>query len=98
MGEALEAHTVSITTGAPQKLYLDEKDRLLLAGRQVALVDDVISTGSTLQGMRVLMDKVNARVVAQAAIFTEGDRARWTDIIALGHLPIFIDDDAGRPD
>ncbi len=98
MGNALEAHTVSITTGAPQKLYLDEKDRSMLAGRQVALVDDVISTGSTLQGMRVLMDKVNAHVAAQVAIFTEGDRARWSDIIALGHLPIFIDDDAGRPD
>ncbi|NPV66606.1 MAG: adenine phosphoribosyltransferase [Anaerolineae bacterium] len=98
MGDALEAHTVSITTGAPQKLYLDEKDRSMLAGRNVALVDDVISTGSTLQGMRVLMDKVNARVAAQVAIFTEGDRARWSDIIALGHLPIFIDDDAGRPD
>ncbi len=98
MGDALEAHTVSITTGAPQKLYLDEKDRSMLAGRNVALVDDVISTGSTLQGMRVLMDKVNAHVAAQVAIFTEGDRARWGDIIALGHLPIFIDDDAGRPD
>ncbi len=98
MGEALEAHTISITTGAPQMLYLDEKDQTLLRGRRVALVDDVISTGSTLQGMRVLMDKVGANVVAQAAIFTEGDRARWTDIIALGHLPVFIDENAGRPD
>lgn len=97
MGEALEAHTVSITTGAPQRLFLDEKDRALLAGQRVALVDDVISTGSTLQGMRVIMDKVNAQVVAQAAIFTEGDRAKWTDIIALGHLPVFIDEGAGQP-
>ena len=98
MGDALEAHTVSITTGAPQKLFLDEKDHELLRGKRVALVDDVISTGSTLQGMRVLMDKVQAQVVAQAAIFTEGDRAKWTDIIALGHLPVFIDEGAGRPD
>ncbi len=57
----------------------------------------MISTGSTLQGMRVIMDKVNAQVVAQAAIFTEGDRAKWTDIIALGHLPVFIDEGAGQP-
>ncbi len=98
MGDALEAHTVSITTGVPQKLYLDAKDRDLLHGRRVALVDDVISTGSTLQGMRVLMDKVGAEVVAQAAIFTEGDRARWTDVIALGHLPIFVDESSGQPD
>lgn len=89
MGNALEAETLSITTGTPQKLYLDEKDKVLVVGRQVALVDDVISTGSTLQAMRLIMDKAGAHVVAQAAIFTEGDRARWTDVIALGHLPIF---------
>ena len=31
MGDALEAHTVSITTGTPQRLYLDEKDQALPA-------------------------------------------------------------------
>ena len=98
MGDALEAHTVSITTGTPQRLYLDEKDQALLRNQKVALIDDVISTGSTLQGMRILMDKVGAQVVAQAAIFTEGDRAKWTEVIALGHLPVFVDDRAGRPD
>ncbi len=89
MGNAIQAETLSITTGAPQTLYLDEKDRKILVGRNVALIDDVISTGSTLQGMRIIMDKVGAKVVAQAAIFTEGDRAQWADIIALGHLPVF---------
>ncbi len=89
MGQAVQAETLSITTGAPQTLYLDEKDKQLIVGRQVALVDDVISTGSTLQAMRLIVDKVGARIVAQAAIFTEGDRAKWTDVIALGHLPVF---------
>lgn len=91
MGNALRSETLSITTGEPQTLYLDEKDRELINGKNVILVDDVISTGSTLQGMRLIMDKANAKVVAEAAIFTEGDRAQWIDIIALGHLPIFID-------
>lgn len=89
MGEALKAETLSITTGAPQTLYLDEKDYKLVNGRHVAIVDDVISTGSTLQGMILIMEKAGAKVVAKAAIFTEGDRAKWTDVIALGHLPIF---------
>lgn len=96
MGKALEAQTLSITTGTPQTLYLDEKDQKMLTGRQVAIVDDVISTGSTLQAMRLLMDKVGAIVVAQAAIFTEGDRALWADVIALGHLPIFQGDQQGE--
>ncbi|NPA30697.1 MAG: adenine phosphoribosyltransferase [Chloroflexi bacterium] len=92
MGEAISAETLSITTGKPQTLYLDEKDRELVQGKRVVLVDDVISTGSTLQGMRLVMDKAGAQVVGEAAIFTEGERAKWTDIIALGHLPLFTDD------
>jgi len=91
MGETLQAETLSITTGKPQTLYLDEKDRAMLKGKRVVLVDDVISTGSTLQGMRLVMEKAGAEVVAEAAIFTEGDRAKWRDIIALGHLPVFTE-------
>jgi adenine phosphoribosyltransferase len=89
MGDALSAETLSITTNQPQTLYLDEKDREAIRGRRVVLVDDVISTGSTLQGMRLIMHKAGAEVIAEAAIFTEGDRARWSDVISLGHLPVF---------
>ena len=92
MGDALQSETLSITTGQPQNLYLDERDRLRVAGKRIAIIDDVISTGSTLQGMRLIMDKAGAQVVAEAAIFTEGDRATWHDIIALGHLPVWIDE------
>jgi adenine phosphoribosyltransferase len=91
MGDALRSETLSITTGEAQTLFLDEKDREVIAGRKVCILDDVISTGSTLQGMRLIMDKAGAVVTTEAAIFTEGDRARWNDIIALGHLPVFID-------
>lgn len=91
MGDALQSETLSITTGAPQTLFLDEKDRQLVDGKRVILLDDVISTGSTLQGMRLIMGKAGAQVVAEAAIFTEGDRATWQDIVALGHLPVWID-------
>ncbi|HLF03206.1 MAG TPA: phosphoribosyltransferase family protein [Anaerolineales bacterium] len=89
MGEAIQAETLSITTGKPQTLYLDEKDRDLINGRKVVLVDDVISTGSTLQGMRLVVNKAGADVVAEAAIFTEGERAQWEKVISLGHLPLF---------
>ena len=90
MGEAVSAETVSITTGKPQTLYLDAKDQELINGSRVVLVDDVVSTGSTQQGMRAVMQKAGADVVAEAAIFTEGDEAKWKNIIALGHLPVFL--------
>lgn len=92
MGKALQAETLSITTGKPQMLYLDEKDGDVLKGKRVALVDDVISTGSTLQGMRSLVNQANGTVVTQAAIFTEGDQSQWQDVIALGHLPVFTEE------
>jgi len=91
MGDAVRAETLSITTGQPQLLILDEKDRDLIQNKKVIILDDVISTGSTLQGMRMILDKASASVVAQAAILTEGDRAQWSDIISLGHLPLFTD-------
>jgi len=89
MGEALKAETLSITTGKTQHLFLDEKDIELLHGKQVVLLDDVISTGSTLQGMHLIAEKAGGKVTAEAAILTEGDRAEWRQVIALGHLPIF---------
>lgn len=91
MGDALRAETLSITTGKAQLLVLDEKDRELLAGRNVVILDDVISTGSTLQGMRMLMERAGAKVAREAAILTEGERSQWEQIISLGHLPLFTD-------
>ena len=91
MGDALKAETLSITTGQPQVLILDEKDRALIQGKKVLVVDDVISTGSTLQGMRMILDKANATIAGEAAILTEGDRAQWMHIHSLGHLPLFTD-------
>jgi len=91
MGDALKAETLSITTGQPQVLILDEKDRELIQGKTVVVLDDVISTGSTLQGMRMILEKAGASIAREAAILTEGDRAQWMHIISLGHLPLFTD-------
>lgn len=90
MGVALMAETLSITTGHPQVLYLDEKDHVLLKGKRVAVLDDVISTGSTLKGMLQLMERAEAQVVARVAVFTEGPDD-WSGVIALGNLPLFRD-------
>jgi adenine phosphoribosyltransferase len=91
MGDALQAETLSITTGKPQTLILDEKDRASISGKKVLIVDDVISTGSTLQGIRMILHKAGAVVAGEAAILTEGEKSQWMQIIALGHLPLFKD-------
>jgi len=91
MGDALRAETLSITTGQPQILILDEKDRDAIKDKKAIILDDVISTGSTLQGMRMILDKAGATVAAEACILTEGERAQWPQIISLGHLPLFTE-------
>lgn len=88
MGQAISATTESITTGTLQTLYLDEKDVRLVHGRRVILVDDVISTGSTLKGMQQIINQAGGNIVKMAAVFTEGN-ADWQQIVALGNLPVF---------
>ena len=89
MGAALRAETTSITTGNPQTLYLDEKDRAFILGKRVILVDDVISTGSTLKGMEKIITEAEGNVTAILAVFTEGGDD-WSNVIALGNLPVFL--------
>lgn len=88
MGDAIRAETVSITTGNTQTLFLDEKDQRLIEGRQVLVVDDVVSTGSTLSGMKKIVSAAGGEVSQVAAVFTEGDED-WSEVIALGNLPVF---------
>lgn len=91
MGNAIKATTVSITTGSEQTLFLDEKDRLLIDGNYVILVDDVVSTGSTLEGMKNVITEAGGRISAVAAVFTEGDKD-WSEVNCLGNLPVFLTD------
>ncbi len=87
---ATSVEVLSITTGAPQTLWLDGKDQELVHGKRLVLVDDVISTGSTLAGMRKLVESAGGTVIAEAAVFTEGnDPAKWQHVVAVGNLPVF---------
>ncbi len=83
----ISRQVLSITTGKPQLLVLDGADVPLIRGKKVAIVDDVVSTGSTLSGLRELIESVGGQVVAVLAVFTEGTPRQ--DVIALGHLPLF---------
>ena len=89
MGEAISTTTNSITTGREQTLYLDEKDKLQIDGNYVILVDDVVSTGSTLEGMKEIVNQAGGKISAVAAVFTEGEKD-WSEVVALANLPVFV--------
>lgn len=91
MLDPIAIHTQSITAaGEVQTLYFDARYTERVSGKRVVLVDDVVSTGSTLRSMEQLIAQVGGHVVGRTAIFTEGDPGNWKDVIALGHLPVFI--------
>ena len=52
-------------------------------------MDDVISTGESLQAIERLVVKAGAQVAARAAILAEGAAAERDDIIFLQKLPLF---------
>ncbi len=79
----------AITTSADQELVLDGADAALLNGKRVVIVDDVISSGGSLNTARALLAQAGAIVVKQLAILAEGDAAKRTDIDFLAPLPLF---------
>lgn len=92
MGEAIRSTSNSITTQSTQTLILDQKDIPLIKGHKVLIVDDVISTGSTLEAMESLLNQAGAAPeYLKAAICVEGDDEAWPDVYNLGHLPLFKD-------
>lgn len=92
MGNAIRSTSNSITTQSDQTLILDEKDIPLIKGAKVLIVDDVISTGSTLHAMESLLEQAGAQPNSRSlAICAEGSEDAWPEVICLGHLPLFKD-------
>lgn len=89
MQDPIKTDVNSITTQGQQSLYLDSHDAALIKGKRIAIVDDVISTGQSLQAVEDLVKKAGGLVVAKAAILAEGDAIKRDDIIFLQELPVF---------
>ncbi|CEO89697.1 phosphoribosyltransferase family protein [Syntrophaceticus schinkii] len=68
---------------------LSGDDARTLRGKRVAIVDDVISSGETIEAIRRLIEKAGGTVAAAAAILVEGDAEGLEDIIYLKELPVF---------
>ena len=89
MTGVFEADVHSITTAGVQKLYLDIADAELMKGKNILIVDDVISTGESLNALEKLVEKVGANICGRMAILAEGDATKRDDIIYLEKLPLF---------
>lgn len=90
MRNPIEVSVKSITTENEQKLYLGEGDANFIKGKRVLVVDDVISTGQSLEAIEELVNKAGGNIVGKAAVLAEGDARGRKDIIYLEELPLFF--------
>ena len=91
MNHPLTVTVRSITTQKEQTLCLDEKDALAIRDKRVAIIDDVISTGESMNAVAELVARAGGVVAARASILAEGDAAQNPDIIFLEELPLFYE-------
>jgi adenine/guanine phosphoribosyltransferase-like PRPP-binding protein len=95
LADALVQELQSVTSAGKQRLMLDRRSVPLLAGRRVAVVDDVVATGSSLAATFALARAAGAEIVGAGVILTEGYEWRQTLgvdaalIHGLGHIPQF---------
>ena len=82
----------SITTAGVQTLVIDTADADKMKGRDIIIVDDVISTGESLRAMEELVGQAGGNIVCKMAVLAEGDAAKREDITVLAPLPLFKPD------
>ena len=96
MKNAVSISVRSITTVSVQHLYLDGSDIEAIKGKDVCIIDDVVSTGDSLKAMEELVKKAGANVIRKACILAEGKAAERDDLIYLEKLPLFRKDAEGK--
>lgn len=102
LADAVSEPVRSITTDADQRLLFDRARVSDVAGRRVAIVDDVISTGASTGASLRLLRGVGAEIVVIGTLVTEaslwrsalGDDAAM--VHALGSIPVFRPDGSGE--
>ena len=95
MTGVFEVTVQSITTAGEQTLVIDTADAEAMKGRNILVLDDVISTGESLRAVEELVHKAGGNIAAKMAILAEGGAAKRDDIIVLAPLPLFTSD--GKP-
>ena len=92
MKDVLKVKVNSITTAHEQILCIGSDDVEKMRGKRVLIVDDVISTGESLNALEALVNEAGGNICAKMAVLAEGDAADRDDIIFLEKLPLFDKD------
>lgn len=89
MGSVLSVPVESIASSGTETLVLEDVYLPRLQSAPTVLLDTVTTSGGTLRAMRQLMVLAEVSVAATVVVFVEGDEPHGSDILSVGHLPVF---------
>ena len=81
----------SITTHGKQELWIGKEKYQHFTGKRVCFLDDVVSTGGTIDAVLEMAPKIGVEIAVVACVLTEG--TRWTEykgipVVSLDHIPL----------
>ena len=81
----------SITTHGKQELWIGKEKYQHFVGKRVCFLDDVVSSGGTIDAVLEMAPKIGVEVVVVACVLTEN--TRWTEykgipVVSLDHIPL----------
>lgn len=81
----------SITTHGKQELWIGKEKYQHFVGKKLCFLDDVVSTGGTIDAMLELAPKIDIEISVIACVLTEGvQRTEYKGIplVSLDHIPL----------
>lgn len=81
----------SITTHGKQELWIGKEKYQHFTGKKVCFLDDVVSTGGTIDAVLELAPKIGVEISVIACVLTEGTRRteyKGIPLVSLDHIPL----------
>ena len=81
----------SITTQGKQELWIGKEKYQHFVGKKLCFLDDVVSTGGTIDAVLELAPKIGVEIAVIACVLTEGTRRteyKGIPLVSLDHIPL----------
>jgi adenine phosphoribosyltransferase len=81
----------SITTHGKQELWIGKEKYAAFQGKRLCFLDDVVSTGGTIEAVLALAKKIGFEISVIACALTEGERRSeygGIALVSLDHIPL----------
>ena len=79
-----------LTSKNGPNLVMNGSDATLIKGKRVVILDDVVSSGATMESLERLISAAGGKMVGKVAVLKQESKEETPkDIVFLGELPIF---------